>query len=159
MRVRRIQKYRRKTFKFSTEMDAFNSRYLSYCALADDVPGYAQSAILDAYAASGGGFILVSSEAFDWSAPGIHIVSVRRKDGTLSGPYTATRIDDYRMSITPLDFVPDTSWEVEPPHLIFGQPYAALITEVTPSGTVGASVSAVGYSPLVYADDDGFPPA
>ena len=163
MRVRRTQKYRRKTFKFSTEMDAFNSRYLSFCALADDVPGYAESAILDAYAPSGGGFILVSSEAFDWSAAGGHVVAIRRKDGTLSGPYTATRIDNYRMSIPSLDFVPDTSWTVEPPHLLFGNidrwNYPVLITEVTPSGTSGASVSAVNYDPRIYADDDASPPA
>ena len=162
MRVRRTQKYRRKTFKFSTEMDAFNSRYLSYCALADDVPGYAQSAILDAYAPSGGGFILVSSEAFDWSAAGAHVVAIRRKDGTLSGPYIATKIDSYRMSIPSLDFVPDTSWTVEPPHLLFGPltrwNYPVLITEVTPSGTVGANVSAVNYDDRIYLSDDEFPP-
>jgi hypothetical protein len=162
MRARRIQKYRRKAFKFSTEMDAFNSRYLSYCALADDVPGYAQSSILEAYAPSGGGFILVSSEAFDWSAGGVHVVSIRRKDGTLSGPYTATRIDDYRLSIPTLDFVPDTSWAVEPPHLLFGtlarSNYPVLITDISPSGQYGASVSAVGYDVRVYADDDNSPP-
>jgi hypothetical protein len=162
MRVRRIQKYRRKTFKFSTEMDAFNSRYLSYCALADDVPGYAQSAILEAYAPSGGGFILVSSEAFDWSAAGGHVVAIRRQDGTLSGPYTATRIDDYRMSIPSLDFVPDVSWVTEPPHLLFGPltrwNYPVLITSVAPNGQSGAGVSAVGYDARIYADDDNSPP-
>lgn len=162
MRARRVQKYRRKSFKFSTEMDAFNSRYLSYCALADDVPGYAQSSILEAYAASGGGFILVSSEAFDWSAGGGHVVSIRRKEGTLSGPYTATRIDDYRLSIPSLDFVPDTSWTVEPPHLLFGtlarSNYPVLITDISPSGQYGASVNAVNYDARVYADDDGAAP-
>jgi hypothetical protein len=161
MRQRRIQKYRRKAFKFSTEMDAFNSRYLSYCALADDVPGYAQSSILEAYAASGGGFILVSSEPFDWSAGGGHVVSIRRQDGTLSGPYTATRIDDYRLSIPSLDFVPDTTWTVEPPHLLFGplnrSSYPVLITDISPSGQVGASVKAVNYDARVYADDDNAP--
>ena len=162
MRARRVSKYRRKPFKFSTELDAMNSRYLSYCALGDDVPGYAQSSILDAYAPSGGGFILVSSEAFDWSATGGHVVAIRRQDGTLSGPYTATRIDDYRLAIPSLDFVPDVSWNTEPPHLLFGPltrwSYPVLITEITPSGSVGVDVAAVNYDDRVYLDDDGTAP-
>lgn len=163
MRARRIQKYRRKSFSFSTELDALNSRYLSYCALGDDVPGYAQSAILEAFALSGGGMILVSSEAFDWSAGGAHVLSIRRQDGTLSGPHAATRIDDYRLSIPALDFVPDVSWNTEPPHLLFGpinrSSYPVLITEISPSGQSGASVKAVNYDARVYADDDGVAPA
>ncbi|MCY1420166.1 hypothetical protein D9M71_357790 [compost metagenome] len=158
MRQRRSQKYRRKTFSFDTELDALNSRYLSFCALGDDVPGYGQSAIMLNYAAG----VIESSELFDWSAGGTHMVAVRRTDGTLSGPYVATRIDDTHLSITGLDFVPDTSWDVEPPHLLFGPvasfSYPVLITDISPSGSTGASVSAVNYDVRVYADDDGFAP-
>lgn len=158
MRQRRAQKYRRKTFNFHTEMDAFNSRYLSYCAIADDVPGYGQSAILESIAPMGSAHLLVSSEPFDWSAGGTHMVAIRKPDGILSGPYVATRIDDFRLTIPSIDFTPDTSWEIEPPHLLFGPvnrwSYPVLISDISPSGNVGADVTATNYDVRVYADDD-----
>lgn len=157
MRQRRANRYRRKQYRFATELDALNSRYLSYCALADDVPGYAQSAILRSY----GSGIIESSEPLDWSASGTHVVALRRKDGTLSGPYTATRIDDYRLSISGLDFTPDVSWETEPPHILFGPlnrwNYPVLITAISPSGNDSVSVEAVNYDARVYDDDDNSP--
>lgn len=159
MRRRMEQKYRRWSYSFGTELDALNSRYLSYVPLQDDVPGYGQSALMLSYDSG----IIESSEPFDWSAGGAHVVGIRRPDGTLSGPYAATRIDEYRLSITGLDFEPDTSWSIEPPHLLFGPvnrwSYPALITSISPSGTDGASVEAVNYDARVYAYDDATPPA
>lgn len=159
MRQRRASKYRRTQYRFVTELDALNSRYLSYCALADDVPGYAQSAILEAYV----GGIIVSSEPLDWSAGGPHVIAIRRRDGTLSGPYPATRIDDYRVSIPGLDFTPDTSWAVEPPHILFGPlnrwSYPVLIASISPGGSDRVTVEAVNYDARIYADDDAFPPS
>ncbi|WP_312288785.1 host specificity factor TipJ family phage tail protein [Stutzerimonas nitrititolerans] len=159
MRRRMEQKYRRWSYSFGTELDALNSRYLSYVPLQDDVPGYGQSALMLSYDNG----IIESSEPLDWSAGGAHVVGIRRPDGTLSGPYAATRIDDYRLSIAGLDFEPDTSWSIEPPHLLFGPvnrwSYPALITSISPSGTDGASVEAVNYAPEVYAYDDATPPA
>jgi hypothetical protein len=158
MRKRSEEKFRRLSYEFSTELDALNSRYLSYVALGDDVPGYNKSAILLEVAALGGGHVIKSSEPFDWSAGGTHMVGIRRKDGTLSGPYVATRVDDYRFTIAGLDFVPDTSWTVEPPHLLFGPierwTYPALISDISPSGRSGVSVRAVNYDVRVYAYDD-----
>lgn len=162
MRKRRAQRYRRWGYTFSTELDAMNSGYLSYVPLLDDVPGYGQSAILEDYAVMGAGAVLRSTEPLNWSAGGAHVVGLRRPDGTLSGPFTATRIDDYRLTIpSQPDFMPDLSWTIEPPHLYFGPlirwNYPALITEVSPSGN-GCNVTAINYSPLVYLDDDNSPP-
>lgn len=157
MRQRRSQKYRRWGYQWATELDALNSRYLSYCAVGDDVPGYGQSAIMLSYDNG----IIQSSEPFDWSAGGAHVVGIRRPDGTLSGPYPATQIDECHLSITGLDFEPDTSWSIEPPHLLFGPlnrwSYPVLITGISPSGTEGASVEAINYDVRVYADDDNAP--
>lgn len=162
MRKRRAQRYRRWGYTFNTELDAMNSGYLSYVPLLDDVPGYGQSAILEDYAVMGAGAVLRSSEPLDWSAGGAHVVGLRRPDGTLSGPFTAARIDDYRFTIAEQpDFTPDLSWTIEPPHIYFGPlirwNYPALITEVSPSGN-GCSVSAINYDVRVYADDDNSPP-
>lgn len=162
MRRRRIQKFRRDTYEWGTEMDALNSRYLSYCAVADDVPGYGQSALLLGFTAGNGIVLLESSEPLDWSAGGTFMAALRRPDGTLSGPYVATRIDDYRLTIPSVDFEPDVTWEIEPPHLLFGPvarwSYPVLISEVSPQGTTSATVRAIGYSAEVYADDDNGPP-
>lgn len=164
MRARRARRYRRFVLTTSTELDALNSRYLSYVAMADNVPGYGKSAILTAISPSGPGHLLVSSEPFDWSGAGPWVVALRKPDGTLSGPYAATRIDDTRLTIAgPLDFVPDLSLTIEPPHMLFGEltrwVYPALVTEISPRGSTGASITAVNYDERVYADDDGTAPS
>lgn len=164
MRQRRASVYRRFIYNFDTELDALNSRYMSYAALGDDVPGYNKSALLLEFAPMGATVVLRSSEPFDWSEPGAHMVAIRKKDGSLSGPYVATRIDDYRLTVPgPLDFTPDTSWQVEPPHLLFGPAerwtYPALITEVNPSGRSVCGVVAVNYDARVYEDDNNPAPA
>lgn len=163
MRQRRAHKYRRYAHKFSTELDALNSRYLSYAALGDDVPGYNKSSLLEAITPMGAGHLLVSSEPFDWSAGGVHVVALRKPDGRLSGPYTATRVDDRRLTIAePLDFVPDLSLAIEPPHLLFGPlarwTYPTLITDISPDGSTGARVAGVNYDVRVYEDDDNSAP-
>ena len=150
MRQRRVLKYRRWEYSWATELDALNSRYLSFVQVADDVPGYAQSAQMVSYDAG----VIESSEAFDWSMPGPHYVYIRRQDGTSSGAYIATRIDDFHLSISGLDFPPDTSLDREPPHLLFGIGYPVLITSISPGGTESASVEAMTYNVEVYSDDD-----
>lgn len=127
----------------SIELDALKSDYLGYCAVADDVPGYGQSAVLLGFEAMGGGMVrLESSEPMDWSSAGPHLIALRRPDGTLSGPYVATRVDDYALTIVAPDFIPDLSWEIESPHLLFGTAarwsYPVLITLIDPNGNVGA---------------------
>lgn len=154
MRQRRAMKYRRWEYQWSTELDALNSRYLSYVQVADNVPGYAQSAQMVSYDAG----VIESSEAFDWSDPPPHYLYVRREDGSSAGPYVATQIDDFHLSISGLDFPPDTSLDIEPPYLLFGVGYKVLITSISPNGTDSASVEAMAYNELVYLDDDSSPP-
>ncbi|MBD9680031.1 hypothetical protein IB274_25225 [Pseudomonas sp. PDM18] len=159
MRERMAQIYRRWTYSFETELDARNSRYWSYCAVADDVPGYGQSALVLSYA----GGVIESSEPLDWSAGGKHVLAVRRPDGTLSGPYIASRIDDHRLSLSgALDFAPDTTWSIEPPHLMFGPAqrwtFPVLVTAIRPND-YATSVEAVNYDPRIYTYDDLAPAA
>lgn len=159
MRQRRALKYRRWSYTFSTELDALNSRYLSYDQLVDDVPGYAQSAIMVDYDAATG--IIEATEAFDWSAPGDHFLSVRREDGSTDGPFLVTRVDDFRLMLAGgevLDFAPALDLSIEPPHLIFGIGYATQITDITPNGIEGARVEARQYDARVYLDDENSPP-
>lgn len=161
MRQRRMQKYRRWGFKWSTEMDALNSSYLSFCAVGDDVPGYSQSAILLGYTSISGAVLLQSSESFTWVEDTSHMVGIRKPDGTLSGPYVATRISDKVLSIPEIDFTPDTTWDIEPPHLIFGTvtrwSYPVLISSISHNGESKVDVEAVNYDARIYADDDNTP--
>lgn len=161
MRRRRAHLYRQRQYAFKTELDALNSAYFDYVALGVSTPGYGQSAEVVGYTA-GPPVTLESSEPLDWSVPGVYKVLVRRKDGTASGPYTATRVDDYTFTIPTLDFVPDLSGAIEYPILQFGHEskwcFPALITDVSPQGTRTCSVKAVNYDERMYLDDDAFPP-
>lgn len=150
MRQRRALKYRRWDYSWSTELAALNSRYLSYVQVSDDVPGYAQSAIMISYEEG----VVESSEAFDWSDAGPHYLYIRRADGSSSGPYIATKVDDFHLRISGLDFVPDTDLDIEPPHLLFGIGYKVLITSISPSGLDAARVEAVAYNDQVYVNDN-----
>lgn len=162
MRLRRSQVYRNKSYTWSTELDALNSGYLSYDAVADDIPGYGQSAILVDFEASETSVVLESSEPLTWKQGASHVVALRRPDGTVSGPWPASRVDEVRLRVASLDFEPDLSWEIEPPHILFGETtrwcYPVLITSIEP-GDHSADVEAVNYDLRVYADDDNFAPS
>jgi hypothetical protein len=160
-RRRRAQVYQNKSYSWGTEYSALNSGYLSYCAVADDIPGYGQSAVLVGMTEGNGLVLLESSEPLTWKEGTSHVVGIRRPDGTVSGPWAAKRVDDFRLTIPALDFSPDLSWEIEPPHLLFGEAtrwcYPVLITSIQP-GEYSADVEAVNYDVRVYADDNNFAP-
>lgn len=167
MRRRSIQRYRNKNYSFSTELDALNSSYGDFTALGDAVIGYGQSAYMTSFVQVGDTYQIGTSETFDWSYGGTFKMSIRRKDGSIAGPYTATRVSDRVVSISktafdsdPRTFVPDLSGVQEPPFLRFGPEsrwyYQALITEVSPSGAKGCKVTAVNYDERVYLYDNGF---
>ena len=161
MRRRGHQKFRNDTYRWETELDALNSGYMSYAAVADDVPGYGQSSILLSVESVPGGIALESTEPFEWSASGPHVIALRRQDGTLSGPWPAAQVDDYRVSVNSLDFDPDTSWDPEPPHLLFGPvnrwSYPTLVTVVNPSSGGNVTVEGMPYDARVYQYDNSAP--
>lgn len=162
MRLRRSFLYRQVEFEFETELAGLNSSYFSYAGLGDSTPNYGQNAEIVDYL-PGSPYRLKASITLDWSQGGVHKVLVRRRDGTASGPYTATRIDDYWFSIPSLDFEPLIHSAMLPPIIQFGHEsrwiYPALITEVNPKGTRTCGMKAVNYDVRMYADDDNFPPA
>lgn len=161
MRKRRAQVYQNKSYSWSTELDALNSGYLSYDAVADDIPGYAQSAIMVDYTSGEGPVIIESTEPFEWTEGQSHVLALRRPDGSVSGPWAASRVDKFRIAVPTIDFVPDLSYEIEPPHLLFGTTtrwcYPVLVTSIEP-GDYAADVEAVNYDARVYADDNNFAP-
>lgn len=158
MRQRRAIAYRRWTYNWSTEMDALNSNYLSYVQVADGVPGYPQSARMTAY--DPGLKRVRASEKFVWNSGANQWLYVRRPDGSSSGAYAVTRIDDFTLQLAqPLDFLPVLGDAQEPPHLIFGTGggYAVLVNEIQPEGTDSVRLEAIAYDDRVYDDDENFP--
>ena len=156
MRRRGHQLFRSDTYTWSTELSGRNSGYLSFCAVASDTPGLCQSALLLGVQEDADGLILESSEPLDWSAGGAHKIGVRRLDGTLSGPYPATQVDDFHVRIDDLDFVPDISFTVQLPHLLFGPDnkwaYPVLVTSADPSNG-NVSMKGMPYDARVYTYD------
>lgn len=155
MRERRRQKYVRWTYRAETYLAGLNSRLKSYVQLADDVPGYAQSAVMEGYSNR----VVEVSERFEWEGPGPHYLYVRREDGTSSGPYVATRVDDFHLRIAePLDFEPVLDLSILLPRVLFGPGYPVLVTEIAPGDDDSVTIEAETYDVRVYADDDNFPP-
>ena len=164
MRQRCIQAYRRKKYSFSTEMDALNSEYFSTAVLADDIPSYAQSAIMWSVAAQGTGQALIqSSEMFTWTEGAAHVVSWRKANGQIAGPFPCSKVSDfYLLATIGSEPLPTINGSQEPPHLLFGTSteygYPAIVTKVAPSGRMDIAVEAVNYTDLVYAYDNATAP-
>jgi hypothetical protein len=162
MRRRGHQKFRTDTYSWETELDGRNSGYLSFAVIADDLPKRCQSAILTGYQQAGAGAVLKASEVLDWSAGGEHWIGVRKLDGTLSGPWPATRIDDRTVSVNQFDFAPVIGGPLEQPHVIFGPAtkwaYPALVTSSDPANG-NVAMKAMPYDERVYTYDNSSPPA
>lgn len=160
MRQRSIQFYRRKKYSFSTEMDALNSEYWSTAVLGDDIPSYAQSAIMLSIQAQGADKALIqSSEMFTWKEGSSHVISWRKANGKIAGPFPCTKVSDfYLLATIGSEPLPTINGTQEPPHLLFGTSteygYPAIVTKVAPSGKFDIAVEAVNYSANVYAYDD-----
>lgn len=158
MRKRATQVHRRIRHHFSTEMDALNSRYMSYDALGIDMPGYSQTGRVE----SVGGQTLYLNQDLQWGS-GTHYIGVRRPDGTLSGPYRCTpgATSDSVVIASSLDFSPVFNGVHEPPYFMFGVAdewcVPVLVTDIKPSGTDSVKVTAFEYSDDVYLYDDAVP--
>lgn len=164
MRQRCIQAYRRKKYAFSTEMDALNSEYFSTAILGDDIPSYAQSAIMWSITAQGTGQAMIqSSEMFTWTEGASHVVSWRKANGQIAGPFPCSKVSDfYLLATIGSEPFPTINGKQEPPHLLFGTTtnygYPAIITKVAPSGRMDIAVEAVNYTDSVYAYDNATAP-
>jgi len=162
MRRRGHQKFRTDVYTWETEMDGSNSGYLSFAAVADDAPKRCQSAILLGFDVTGSGTLLQSSERLDFSAGGEHRIGIRKLDGTLSGPWTASQVDPYTARVDALDFTPVVDGPLEPPHILFGPAarwaYPTLITSSDPANG-NVAMKGMPYDARVYTYDDQFPPA
>lgn len=160
MRDRRILRYRRKQYTFTTEMDGLNSSYLSYDALGSDIPGYSQTGRVTAV----NGRLITLNQPLEWTLNAAHFIALRRPNGTLSGPYSCTKGDAPTQVLlgADIDFTPDLTGNQEPPLFQFGSAerwtLPVLITDIKVNGTDRVKLTAVNYDARVYADDDNLAP-
>lgn len=157
MRAASAQRYNRWTYTFGTEMDGRACSYGSFIALNEDIPGWSQSALLKAY----DGNTLTVNEPLEWIAGNTYMCSIRRPDGSLAGPYYATRgASDYELVIGAQE-VPAISLQRELPIVVFGTTSEwskdAIVVKIQPSGMHACSVTAKNYDPRNYAYDDETP--
>ena len=155
MRERSRQKYARWQYRFATPTDALNSKYLSYCVVAGEVPGFAQSAIIEQVSQESDGVHIESSEPLDWNNGVENVVSWRRADGSYSGAWPAERGDDdyHVIAQIPAGDVPVIQRNMEPPHLLFGEGFHVLVRNIEPDGE-SVDVTAENYDERVYAYDN-----
>lgn len=163
MRRRREQAYRNREYSFGTEMDAFNSEYLSYVPLFDDEPGNAQMGLLTDIGPVSGGALLRISEPLRWVASAPHSVGYRTLEGKFVGPFVAAPgPDDFSIIADIPQPWPEVSLKQELPHIYFGLTAdwikPALITNIQVRGTDVTDVTAANYDVRVYADDNNNPP-
>lgn len=164
MRERRLARYARTEYSWGTEMDGFNSRYLDYVALADDVPGYSQNGQLLDWRPISGGVWFQLDQDITWQDGENHWLALRKPDGRLSGPYQAVKLPGFNeVQISgQIDFTPDLSGRQEFPFWMFGTgeewSFPALVTGIKPQGTEKVSMTGRNYDPRVYLDDDSVAP-
>jgi hypothetical protein len=155
MRRAREQVYQRWSYDFTTEMDAMCSSYGDYVYLVND-----QSALLTDIAASGSNAVLRVTGKLRWAPGKEHQVSLRRADGSVAGPWVATRGgDDYEIvAPIPVGERPAITLKQELPHVYFGPTDAwrwpALVRSIKPGDGYATKVTAVNYDARIYADDD-----
>lgn len=157
MRAASAQRYNRWTYTFGTEMDGRACSYGSFIALNEDIPGWSQSALLTSY----DGNTLKVNEPLEWIAGETYMCSIRRPDGSLAGPYYATRgASDYELVIGTKE-VPAISLQRELPIVVFGTASEwakdAIVVKIQPSGMHACSVTAKNYDPRNYAYDNETP--
>lgn len=112
-------RYRRTMIKFETEMEGFIPSYGDLVAINHDLPQWGQHAEVVAWDSATK--TLTLSEPMNWGA-GTHYVGLRRRDGSLSGPYVVTAgTSEYKlvMAESP-DFTPYTGQKEERTHIVFG---------------------------------------
>lgn len=112
-------RYRRTLIKFATEMEGFIPSYGDLVAINHDLPQWGQFAETAAWNAATR--VLTLSEPMTWGE-GVHYLGLRRRDGSLAGPYAVTAGPtemDLVLSEAP-DFTPYTGQDEERTHVTFG---------------------------------------
>ncbi len=147
-------RYRRRIVSFRTELEGMIPTYSDLIAISHDMPRWGESGDVIGYAEP----VLTLSEPVEFAEAGTHYVVLRRKDGSLSGPWEVSAgANEYQLQLDDeIDFTPYTGTEEERTHFSFGVGehwgVLARVLAVRPRGEI-IEISAVVENPLVHTAD------
>lgn len=151
-------RYRRRFLRFATEMEGFIPSLGDPIAVQHDLVGWGTEA--EAVAWDADARRLTLSRPLDWSGSG-HVVGLRRRDGSLAGPFAAARGGSDRVAILAVDpgFAPDTGAGRVRTIAAFGraQARAALgkVASIRPRDSLTVEIEAVVEDPAVHLAEGG----
>lgn len=154
-----VNRYRRKRISFQTEMEGFIPAFGDLVAIAHDMPAWGISGEVTGYNA--GTKVISLSEPVTFGG-GDHYIGLRKRNGSISGPYVVTAgADAYKVVHTAatLDDAPYSGGAEERTHFAFGagetwrQP--ARVVAVKPAGLNRVTIEAINEDASVHTADTG----
>lgn len=150
----RKDKYQRKAVQFTTEMDGHLVSVGDLIVVAHDLPGWGQSGEVIGFVDNGATCDYLTSQTIDWSAVGTKYVLLRKPDGTVTGPHTATQITG-GFRIDDPGWTPATDLSAgDRTAYLFGTSGAEgarlVVTGVVPRGTTSVQITAVPYDARIH---------
>lgn len=153
-------KYRSRTWEFTTEKDALNAKLHEPAQIGWAMPHRSQTGEVRAVSGSGSETILQLSEPVAFTDGQVHTVIVNNPEGKATGPYTVTATaDPYQIKLDrSLEFEPDFSGRLERPRYQFGtstkRSMSTKIQSMKPRGDDSAAVVCVIDDSRVYQFDN-----
>lgn len=152
-------KYRRKVIKFSTEAEGFIPAFGDLIAIQHDIPAWGQQGEVTAWDAATK--TLTVNEQLTWTAGATHYVGLRKRDGSVDGPFVATQGAAPNILVLALSptFSPYVGLDEERTHIAFGpgdtwrQP--ARVVSVQPRGPYQVEITAINEDPSVHTAETG----
>lgn len=155
-------RYRRTITTFQTEMEGFIPSYGSLVTVTHDLPQWGQS--LEAVSWSDWNRTLTLNDEPVWYSGSSHYVGLRRKDGSVSGPYLVTQglqPNQIVISVSPESQDAKFRWATgdsnERTHVIFGVGsnwrQRGLVMAVKPKGLTSVELKVVVENDLVHTAD------
>ena len=152
-RLAAANRYRRRIITFRTELEGLIPTYGDLIAITHDLPRWGQGGEVVAV----NGRALTLSEPLEWETT-VHYIALRRRDGSLSGPWPVAPGADARTVLLDedLDLEPYTGTEEERTHFAFGPGeewgLRARVMAVRPRGEQ-VEITAVGEDVRVHTAD------
>jgi len=147
-------RYRRRIVSFKTELEGMIPTYGDLIAIAHDMPSWGEAGEITAYVHP----VLTLSEPITFDAGQNHYIALRKRDGSISGPWTVTAgANTQEVTLQDvLDFTPYTGSSEERTHFSFGigQNWGVLarVTAVRPQGDL-VEITSVIENNLIHSAD------
>lgn len=154
-------RYRRRTMNFETDMEGFIPSIGDLIAVQHDMPQWGVSGELTSW--DDETLTAGLSEPVDFGA-GNHYMSLRRRNGSVSGPYLVNATSDpFTVIFNDIpDITPDVGIDRERTHFAFGladsQYIKARVLSIKPRSLNKVAIYAVVESDFVHIADTGAPP-